>query len=57
MSKRQADAFVGIDVFGASAPGGTCNSDSTSEQVGDVSLFVTVKECERSDFSVEDLES
>jgi hypothetical protein len=22
----EADAFVGIDVFGASAPGGTCNS-------------------------------
>lgn len=24
----KADAFVGIDVFGASAPGGTCTSDS-----------------------------
>ena len=26
----KADAFVGIDVFGASAPGGTCVMDARS---------------------------
>ena len=35
----KADAFVGIDVFGASAPGGTCGLDQKKLNLYDLVQF------------------